>query len=126
METTTSSTPARPRPAAFSITEKAGKRVAELQRENGTEGKVLLVGVKTKGCSGLSYDMRFAEEAEIPKGSETVVQHGITVAIDPKASMFLFGTVMDYMESPLQSGFTFSNPNEAGRCGCGESFTVHK
>jgi iron-sulfur cluster assembly protein len=40
--------------------------------------------------------------------------------------MFLFGTVMDYEETPLQSGFTFMNPNETGRCGCGESFTVNK
>ncbi|MBI3418584.1 MAG: iron-sulfur cluster assembly accessory protein [Proteobacteria bacterium] len=111
-------------PAAFSITENAAQNILRLARENGAEGKVLLVGVKTKGCSGLSYDMRFAVQTEVPPGSETVTQSGISVAIDPKAAMFLFGTVMDYNESDLQSGFTFSNPNETGRCGCGESFTV--
>lgn len=125
METTQTNSSSRPRPAAFSITELAARRIGEIARENSAEGKTLLVGVKTKGCSGFSYDMRFAAAGEIPAGSEAVTQHGVTVAIDPKASMFLFGTVMDYNESPLQSGFTFSNPNETGRCGCGESFTVN-
>lgn len=112
--------------AAFSITETAANRVKALMAENAAGEKVLLVGVKTKGCSGLSYDMRFAPRAELPALSEIVEAHGITVAVDPKAAMFLFGTVMDYNESPLQSGFTFMNPNETGRCGCGESFTVNK
>jgi iron-sulfur cluster assembly protein len=121
----TPSTP-KARPSAFSITEGAGKRIATLRDENGDTSKVLLVGIKTKGCSGMSYDMRFVDGADVPKGSENVTQHGVTVAVDPKASMFLFGTVMDYEETPLQSGFTFMNPNETGRCGCGESFTVNK
>jgi iron-sulfur cluster assembly protein len=121
-------TPSGPkaRPAAFSVTELAARRIRELAQENGADEKILLVGVKTKGCSGFSYDMRFAVKSDVPPGSETVTQHGVSVAIDPKASMFLFGTVMDYNETPLQSGFTFNNPNEAGRCGCGESFSVNK
>jgi iron-sulfur cluster assembly protein len=126
METTQTPSGPQARPAAFSVTELAAKRIAELAQENGAEEKILLVGVKTKGCSGLSYDMRFAAKSDVPPGSETVTQHGVSVAIDPKASMFLFGTVMDYNETPLQSGFTFNNPNEAGRCGCGESFSVSK
>lgn len=111
---------------AFTITENAAARVKALMAENTAQDKVLLVGVKTKGCSGLSYDMRFADKCEIPPLAESVSAHGITVAVDPKAVMFLFGTVMDYTESALQSGFTFINPNETGRCGCGESFTVQK
>ncbi|HJR20829.1 MAG TPA: iron-sulfur cluster assembly accessory protein, partial [Dongiaceae bacterium] len=55
---------------------------------------------------------------------EVVQQDGVTVLIDPKATMFVLGTEMDYVEEKLQSGFVFKNPNEKGRCGCGESFHV--
>lgn len=118
-------TPAtRQKPQAFLITENAAARIKCLLEQNQANGKTLLVGVKTKGCSGLSYDMRFADANEVPKLAETVTQHGVTVAVDPQAAMFLFGTTMDYQETPLKSGFEFVNPNETGRCGCGESFTV--
>ena len=50
--------------------------------------------------------------------------HGVKLLIDPKASLFLIGTEMDYVEEKLKSGFVFKNPNEKGRCGCGESFHV--
>ena len=46
------------------------------------------------------------------------------IFIDPTATMFILGSEMDYQEDKLQSGFVFSNPNEASRCGCGESFSV--
>lgn len=120
---TTTSTP-QTRKQAFSITETAAARIKTLLEQNQANGKTLLVGVKTKGCSGLSYDMRFASKEEIPMLAETVNQHGVSVAVDPQAAMFLFGTTMDYTETPLKSGFEFINPNETGRCGCGESFTV--
>ena len=53
-----------------------------------------------------------------------VNDHGLTVIVDRKATLFLIGTVMDYQTEALSSGFTFINPNEKGRCGCGESFHV--
>jgi iron-sulfur cluster assembly protein len=53
-----------------------------------------------------------------------VEANGVTILIDPKATMFIIGTEMDFVEDKLQSGFTFRNPNEKGRCGCGESFHV--
>ena len=55
---------------------------------------------------------------------EVVEDKGVTILIDPKATMFIIGTEMDFVEDKLQSGFTFRNPNEKGRCGCGESFHV--
>ena len=55
---------------------------------------------------------------------ERLRQDGVTILIDPKASMFIFGTEMDFVEEKLQTGFVFRNPNEKGRCGCGESFHV--
>ena len=57
-------------------------------------------------------------------GDETVTDKGVTVLVDRKASLFLIGTTMDYEVKALSSGFTFVNPNEKGRCGCGESFHV--
>jgi iron-sulfur cluster assembly protein len=78
--------------------------------------------VKTKGCSGMSYDMSWTD-APAPT-DEVVKDKDLTVLVDRKASLFLIGTVMDYETKALTSGFTFTNPNEKGRCGCGESFHV--
>ena len=81
------------------------------------------VSVKTRGCSGLSYDIEFADKIKnISKFDDLIIQDGINLFIDPKASMFLIGSKMIYAENDLKSGFDFINPNEDGRCGCGESF----
>ena len=80
------------------------------------------VGISTKGCSGLSYTMQFVDE--IDENDEMLVIDDIKVFIDKKASLFLIGTKMDYVKGELESGFKFSNPNEKGRCGCGESFHI--
>jgi len=88
----------------------------------GQQGMLLRIGVATKGCSGMSYDMSWV--AEPGPGDEVVADKGVTVLVDRKASLFLIGTVMDYEVKDLTSGFTFINPNEKGRCGCGESFHV--
>jgi iron-sulfur cluster assembly protein len=115
--------PARPRPAPIKVTPAAVERVKALVAKRGKPSFGVRVGVRTRGCSGLSYTLEYADQAN--PGDE-VVELGadLRVLIDPKASMFLFGTEMDYVEEKLQSGFTFRNPNEKGRCGCGESFHV--
>ena len=112
----------RPRPAAINLTPSAVARVKALLEKRGKPSAGIRIGVKTKGCSGLSYTLEFADE----KGpmDEVVQQDGVTVLIDPKATLFVLGTEMDYIEEKLQSGFVFKNPNEKGRCGCGESFHV--
>jgi iron-sulfur cluster assembly protein len=113
---------ARPRPQAMTLTSTAVERVKALLDKRGKPSAGIRIGVRTKGCSGLSYTLEFADE----RGpmDEAVEQDGVTVLIDPKAAMFIFGTEMDYVEEKLQSGFQFRNPNEKGRCGCGESFHV--
>ncbi len=121
---TTNGTPARPRralPPLMALTDAAAERLRALYAK-GREGMTLRIGVSTKGCSGLSYEMSWTE-APGP-GDETVSDKGVTVLVDRKASLFLIGTVMDYEVKDLASGFTFINPNEKGRCGCGESFHV--
>ncbi|MBV9653024.1 MAG: iron-sulfur cluster assembly accessory protein [Acetobacteraceae bacterium] len=122
MSTTTAPPkPARALPPLMSLTDAAADRLRQLYA-GGQEGKLLRVGVRTKGCSGMSYDMSWVGEAG--PGDEVVRDKGMTVLVDRKASLFLIGTVMDYAVADLSAGFVFLNPNEKGRCGCGESFHV--
>lgn len=104
------------------ITPSAVERVKALLASRSKPSLGIRIGVATKGCSGLSYTLEFADE----KGpmDEVVEKDGVTVLIDPKATMFILGAEMDFVEDKLQSGFVFRNPNEKGRCGCGESFHV--
>jgi iron-sulfur cluster assembly protein len=108
--------------AAISITDAAAERLKALLAKRGKPSIGIRIGVRTKGCSGLSYTLEYADERG--KFDDVVEDKGVTVLIDPKATMFILGTEMDYVEEKLQSGFTFKNPNEKGRCGCGESFHV--
>src|ERR1700688_1418222 len=108
-------------PPLMTLTDAAAERLRSLYAK-GEQGKLLRIGVKTKGCSGMSYDMSWTEEAA--PTDEVVRDKDLTVLVDRKASLFLIGTVMDYENKKLTAGFTFTNPNEKGRCGCGESFHV--
>jgi iron-sulfur cluster assembly protein len=107
---------------AMTLTEAAADRIRALLDKRGKPAVGIRVGVRSRGCSGLTYTLEYADEKG--KLDELVQDKGVTVLIDPKASMFIIGTEMDYIEDKLQSGFTFRNPNEKGRCGCGESFHV--
>jgi len=80
------------------------------------------IGVKSGGCSGLSYFIEYADSKN--QFDEIVEDKGVTVLVDPKALMYLIGTEMDYAETKFKSGFTFTNPNEKAKCGCGKSFSV--
>ena len=83
----------------------------------------LRVGIRTTGCSGNSYFIQYATEKK--PFEEEIEVDGVKVLVEPTAVMFLIGSVMDYKEDRLFAGFVFENPNETGRCGCGESFTVN-
>jgi iron-sulfur cluster assembly protein len=119
--TTTVPRKARALPPLMTLTDAAAERLRGLYSK-GEQGKLLRIGVKTKGCSGMSYDMSWTDEAA--PTDEVVKDKDLTVLVDRKASLFLIGTVMDYEVKHLTAGFTFTNPNEKGRCGCGESFHV--
>jgi iron-sulfur cluster assembly protein len=105
----------------MTLTDAAADRLRALYA-TGQSGKLLRVALSTKGCSGLSYDMSWVDAAG--PGDEIVQDRGITVLVDRKATLFLIGTTMDFEQTTLTSSFTFVNPNEKGRCGCGESFHV--
>ena len=119
--TQTAARPRRALPQLMTLTDAAADRLRMLYAK-GQQGMLLRISVNTKGCSGLSYDMTWVPAAG--PGDETVTDKGLIVLVDRKASLFLIGSVMDYEIKDLVSGFTFSNPNEKGRCGCGESFHV--
>ncbi|MBD0275851.1 MAG: iron-sulfur cluster assembly accessory protein [Acetobacteraceae bacterium] len=124
MSTTTDTPAPRPKralPPLMQLTEAAAERLRALYAA-AEEGKLLRIGVKTKGCSGMAYDLSWTD-APAPT-DERVTDKGVTVLVDRKASLFLIGTVMDYEVKAMSAGFTFTNPNEKGRCGCGESFHV--
>ena len=119
--TPTQAKPRRELPPLMQLTEAAAARLAQLYA-GGESGKLLRIAVSTKGCSGMSYEMNWVEN---PGPQDEIVRsHGLTVLVDRKASLFLIGTTMDYKTDKLTAGFTFENPNEKGRCGCGESFHV--
>jgi len=106
----------------LSLTQAAIDRIKHLVETQGNGAPGIQIGVRTAGCSGMSYTIDFVND--IAEGAELVDADGIKVVIDPTAVMYLVGTEMDFVEDKLGSAFKFKNPNEAGRCGCGESFTV--
>ena len=106
----------------ITLTKSAVKRVEVLMDRADSEVLGLRVGVTNTGCSGHMYQVEYAKE-ERPL-EEIIEQNGVKIFIDPLAMMFVFGSKLDYVESKLQSGFVFENPNETSRCGCGESFAV--
>jgi iron-sulfur cluster assembly protein len=107
---------------AMTLTDAAAERIKALLAKRGKPSAGIRIGVRSRGCSGLSYTLEYADEKG--KFDEVVEDKGVTVLIDPKATMFILGTEMDFVQDKLQAGFTFTNPNEKGRCGCGESFHV--
>lgn len=106
----------------ITMTDAAAERVKRLIGKSDKPVLGLRVGVKSRGCSGLSYFVEYAEDQK--KFEDVVEDKGVKIFIDPTATMFLIGSEMDYVEEQFQTGFVFRNPNEKGRCGCGESFHV--
>ncbi len=120
-EITAAPTKRRALPPLMQLSEKAAARLQAMY-DGAHAGQLLRISVGTKGCSGLSYDMNWVPEAA--PTDEVVSDRGLTVLVDRKASLFLIGTTMDFEVKDLSEGFVFINPNEKGRCGCGESFHV--
>src|SRR5471030_1708552 len=105
---------------AMSVTDAAAGRIQAMLAKRGKPSAGIRIGVRSRGCSGLTYTLEYADEKG--KFDEIVQDKGVTILIDPKATMFIIGTEIDFVDDKLESGFKFTNPNEKGRCGCGESF----
>ncbi|PHQ69290.1 MAG: Fe-S cluster assembly scaffold SufA [Sneathiella sp.] len=106
----------------MTMTDRAMDRVRALLSQNDGETLGLRIGITNTGCNGLSYTMDYASDQ---KPDDAVVKTAdVTLLIDGDAIEYVAGTEMDWLEEGLASRFTFENPNEKGRCGCGSSFHV--
>jgi iron-sulfur cluster assembly protein len=103
----------------MSLTDAAAERVREIMEDSETPVAGVRVGIRNAGCAGQAYTLDYVGAPVA--GDDHVNDKGVDVYIEPKATLFLLGTVMDFEEDMLKSGFTFRNPNQTGECGCGES-----
>lgn len=107
------------------VTESAGREIARLAQEKdaGEKGGLRLF-VQGGGCAGMSYGMDIVEK---PDEKDRVFEiDGARIIVDPKSWLFLNGTTVDFKESLMGRGFVFENPNAAGSCGCGTSFSMQE
>ena len=107
----------------LTITSNAAERIKKIISSAPKGMDSVVIGIDKSGCSGYSYKLDFGNSSDL-KNFEIILQDEAKVLIDPKATMFLLGSVMDYKEEKLGSRFVFDNPNEKSTCGCGESFSV--
>ncbi len=106
----------------ISIGDNAWGRLKKMLDERGTPEAGLRVAIKGGGCSGLQYSLNWDEK---PREKDRVFERsGVRVFVDPKSYIYLVGTVVEYEDALLQSGFKLSNPQQKSSCGCGESFTI--
>ena len=110
------------------ITEIAMKHLVGLCREQG-DTKVLRVGVRSGGCSGMSYTMDFVCSSEIEDDDEVYAYTApdgaeFSVVCDPKSLLYIYGMQLDFSTELIGGGFNFTNPNATQTCGCGSSFAV--
>jgi len=107
----------------LSLTETAVSKVQEFMSEHGAETQAgLRVAVLPGGCSGFQYGLNIEDGPEAD--DEIFDLSGIRIFVDPFSAQYLEGVEIDYVSSMMGSGFSFRNPNAAGGCGCGSSFTV--
>lgn len=106
----------------MNITEAAVVRLKELMKKKNEEGLSIKLGVKKRGCNGMSYTMEYIKDSN--RMDEVIETNGVKVVVDAKAVMFVIGTTMDFVNTPTMQEFVFTNPNAKGSCGCGESFNV--
>ena len=110
------------------ITEPAMKQLANLMQQQGS-GSVLRVGVRSGGCSGMSYTMDFIDATEIQGDDERYSYEpadapSFEVVCDPKSLLYIYGMQLDFSTELIGGGFNFTNPNASQTCGCGSSFAV--
>ncbi len=106
---------------AITMTEAARNHVRRYLESRG-RGIGIRLGVKTTGCSGLSYVLEFVDDLQ--EGDEVFDSEGVKIVVDGKSLVYLDGTELDYAKEGLNEGFQFNNPNVSAECGCGESFHV--
>ncbi|MGB6152364.1 MAG: iron-sulfur cluster assembly accessory protein [Pricia sp.] len=106
------------------VSETAKKRVVNLMTEEGYDAAkdYVRVGVKSGGCSGLSYELKFDDK--IDETDKVFEDNNVRILVDKKSFLYLVGTVLEYSGGLNGKGFVFNNPNAQRTCGCGESFSL--
>ena len=107
----------------ITVSDNAVKQIRKIISDASVKVEGVIIDIDKSGCSGYSYKLDYAVNADSTK-YELVEKDGIKIFIEPKATMFLIGSEMDYTSDKLASRFVFNNPNEKSSCGCGESFSV--
>jgi iron-sulfur cluster assembly protein len=108
----------------INVSDTAKDKVQNLMEEDGFNPNTdfVRVGVKSGGCSGLSYDLKFDKtQKETDKIFES---NGVKIIVDTKSFLYLIGTTLEYSGGLNGTGFVFKNPNANRTCGCGESFSL--
>ena len=106
------------------VHETAKQKVSPLMKEEGYDPSrdYVRVGVKSGGCSGLSYELKF--DSEIKKEDKIYEDNQVKIIVDKKSILYLAGTILEYSGGLNGKGFVFNNPNAQRTCGCGESFSL--
>ncbi len=106
------------------VSEQAKFEVQKLMKADGFDysSDYVRVGVKSGGCSGLSYDLKF--DTSMSKEDKIFEDNGIKLIVDNKSFLYLVGTTLEYSGGLNGKGFVFNNPNASRTCGCGESFSL--
>lgn len=106
------------------VSEKAKQKVLEMMAEEGynADKDFVRVGVKSGGCSGLSYELKFDKEQQ--DNDKIFESNGVKIAVDKKSFLYLVGTTLEFSGGLNGKGFVFNNPNANRTCGCGESFSL--
>jgi iron-sulfur cluster assembly protein len=106
------------------VSDIAKKKVVELMTDDGYDASIdfVRVGVKSGGCSGLSYDLDFDKKSN--EEDKVFEDNGVKIIVDKKSFLYLIGTTLEYSGGLNGTGFVFNNPNASRTCGCGESFSL--
>ncbi|MAJ97819.1 MAG: iron-sulfur cluster assembly accessory protein [Flavobacteriales bacterium TMED288] len=106
----------------ISISDKAKNKILSLFKEEGISDAYVKVSVKSGGCSGLSYALKFTSKSDI--NDKILEDNEIKILIDKKSLLYIAGTTLDFSGGLNGKGFVFNNPNAKRTCGCGESFAI--
>ena len=106
------------------VTEGAKNKISQLMNEEGYDvaQDYVRVGVKSGGCSGLSYELKF--DSSLEDNDKLFEDNRVKIIVDKKSFLYLVGTTLEYSGGLNGKGFVFNNPNANRTCGCGESFSL--
>lgn len=106
------------------VSEQARKKIVVLMEDEGFDAvqDYVRVGVKSGGCSGLSYELKFDKSAS--EEDKIFEDNDIRLIVDKRSFLYLIGTTLEYSGGLNGKGFVFNNPNAQRTCGCGESFSL--